>query len=149
MAVAGVAEGWVAEALVEATFFPEELVRAAAVEALERWWDRAGGGAPAPAWLVAIVCAGLRDPCDVVRIAAVASAARLGGDDGARVLADRYPDECDDLQGEILGALASSGYNAVAARLFRRSHAGEVRATYTARVAQRLRREGKLPEVDP
>lgn len=149
MAIGGVAEGWAAEALVEAACFPEELVRAAAVEALERWWDRFGAGAPAPAWLVAVVCAGLRDPCDVVRIAAVTSAARLGGDDGARVLADRYPDECDDLQGEILGALAANGYNGVAARLFRRSHASEARGTYTARVAQRLRREGKLPEMDP
>lgn len=139
-ALSRVGHSWALSLLVEAACHPQEAVRVEALGALERWWERFGQG-QAPASLLRQVARHLRDPSEAVQMAAAGAVAAMGGDDGMRLLAERFRDATDALKGEILSALARGGYNAVAARLFR-AGAAEPRQWYAAQVARRWKLDG-------
>ena len=138
LALAEVNEPWVPEVLACALGGGEPAVRAMAAEGLERWWLRWRPGQQAPKELVAALVALLKDPCDAVRAAAIPALACVGGDEGARALADWFCAAPAEDGAEVLMALARNGYNAAAARLLWRAQAAEPRAGYVARLGVRL-----------
>ncbi len=138
LALAEVNEPWVPELLATALGGGEPAVRAMAAEGLERWWLRWRPGQQAPKELVAALAALLKDPCDAVRAAAIPALACVGGDDGARALAEWFYEAPAEDGAEVLMALARNGYNAAAARLLWRARAAEPRAGYVARLGARL-----------
>ena len=140
VALSGLGEEWALELLLQALTHPDGMTRCLAAEGVERWW-RAFGQGPAPDALVAAIARLLRDSCEEVQVAAVTALLTVSKDEGARVLAERYPEVSESLKAEILGALVTNGYNALAAMLYR-TRVAELPGTYLGRVARRLRLDG-------
>ena len=136
MALTGLGQEWALDILQQALTHPDAMTRCLAAEGVERWWRNFGRGRADDA-LVAAIARLLRDPCDDVKGAAITALLTVGQDEGARVLAERYPEVSQTLKAEILRALASHGYNAVAVTLYH-TRVGEPPGVYLSRVARRL-----------
>lgn len=140
VALSGLGQPWALRVLQQALGHPDEMTRCLAAEGLGRWWRNFGQGVADEA-LIAGVARLLRDACEEVQSAAVTALLAVGQDEGARLLAERYPEVSQTLKAEILGALASNGYNGLAATLYR-TRVGEAPGMYLTRVARRLRLDG-------
>lgn len=144
MALAGVCRPWALDLLTAAMEDPVPEIRALAAESADRWHacHQPEGGPPAP--LVERVLSLLDDPSEEVRLSVVGPVVRLGGEAGVRSLLDAYRTCGEMMRGEILGALAAAGYNAVVARLASVTQA-EHATPYLRRILLRLASLGFEP----
>ncbi|MEW6048045.1 MAG: hypothetical protein AB1609_16480 [Bacillota bacterium] len=138
MALSGVCRPWAVGLLAAAMLDPVPELRALAAESADRWYACHGGNGRVREVLAERLLALLDDPCEEVRLSVVGPVVRLGGQRGVARLVELYPSSDEVMRGEILGALASAGYNAVVARLARASCASEGAGPYLRRLFSRL-----------